>query len=236
MVKSNNVMLISHSGDCNEYFGNTLDAILNAFKKGATHVEIDVRRTKDGKLVLFHDPNTFKFNRRLVPISKVSFGELKALKFRKKGSLTTLSELFEVMKSGVGNFLLDVKLTQYEQDIIELIQKYKFERRVIVCSYFASTIKYFDKVCGNDILKSFTFIIQPWSIRKAIDKLKWLNADYTSVNFGNINPTVLDNENIGVIRNCGNINEGINLIQKKISGLTFKDLSLLENFKAKVNL
>ena len=41
-------------------------------------------------MLISHSGDCFKFNRKLIPLSKVSFGELKALKFWKKGSLTTL--------------------------------------------------------------------------------------------------------------------------------------------------
>jgi len=38
-----------------EYIENTMDSISAAFNMGATIVEIDIRRTKDDKLMVFHD-------------------------------------------------------------------------------------------------------------------------------------------------------------------------------------
>lgn len=53
--KSAGPMCIAHKGDWRRYPENTIDGILSASKMGADIVEIDVRRTADGQLVVFDD-------------------------------------------------------------------------------------------------------------------------------------------------------------------------------------
>lgn len=46
------ILCISHRGDTSEYEGNTTEAVLSAFEKGADFVSVNIRKTSDGKLVL----------------------------------------------------------------------------------------------------------------------------------------------------------------------------------------
>ena len=50
------VIVASHRGDWRNFCENSLEAIDNATKMGVDIVEIDVQRTKDGQLILMHDP------------------------------------------------------------------------------------------------------------------------------------------------------------------------------------
>ena len=48
-------LVIAHRGDVNTAPENTLPAYENALTAGADGIELDVRLTQDGKLVVFHD-------------------------------------------------------------------------------------------------------------------------------------------------------------------------------------
>lgn len=50
------VIVASHRGDWRNFPENSLEAIDNAIKMGVEIVEIDLQRTKDGVLILMHDP------------------------------------------------------------------------------------------------------------------------------------------------------------------------------------
>ena len=50
------VIVASHRGDWRNFPENSLEAIDNAIKMGVDIVELDVQRTKDGELILMHDP------------------------------------------------------------------------------------------------------------------------------------------------------------------------------------
>lgn len=53
--KKNSVFIVAHRADWRNAPENSLQAIQNCIKLGIDMVEIDVRETKDGKLVLMHD-------------------------------------------------------------------------------------------------------------------------------------------------------------------------------------
>lgn len=53
--ENNEIMVVAHRGDWRHAPENSLQAIKNCIKMGVDMVEIDVRETKDGELVLMHD-------------------------------------------------------------------------------------------------------------------------------------------------------------------------------------
>ena len=55
------VQIVAHRGYSGQYPENTLSAFAGAYAAGAKTVEFDVRKTKDGQLVIFHDDTLEKF-------------------------------------------------------------------------------------------------------------------------------------------------------------------------------
>ena len=54
--KSKNVVVISHRGDWRNYPENSIPAIESVIRMGVDVMELDLKKTKDGVLVLSHDP------------------------------------------------------------------------------------------------------------------------------------------------------------------------------------
>jgi len=54
-LRAEPVLVIAHRGDSLRLPENTREAIVSAFEHGADLVEIDIRRTRDGHAVVFHD-------------------------------------------------------------------------------------------------------------------------------------------------------------------------------------
>ena len=51
-------LITAHRGSSSEAPENTIPAFEKAIEEGADYVEMDVRLTSDGELVLMHDPST----------------------------------------------------------------------------------------------------------------------------------------------------------------------------------
>lgn len=76
------VMVVAHRGCWSEAPENSIAAIENCIKLGADMVEIDVRNTADGKLVLMHDTTIDRTTTGAGKVSDISFDALRALKLR----------------------------------------------------------------------------------------------------------------------------------------------------------
>ncbi|MFL6204827.1 MAG: glycerophosphodiester phosphodiesterase [Acidimicrobiales bacterium] len=62
------MLVIAHRGASRDFAENTLDAFLGAIDQGADGVELDVRRTSDGRLAVHHD-DTLADGRAIVATS-----------------------------------------------------------------------------------------------------------------------------------------------------------------------
>jgi glycerophosphoryl diester phosphodiesterase len=83
----------AHRGDRSRAADNTLEAYALAVEAGADGIELDVRRTADGELVLAHDPQQGD----LPPFADLTFDELR----ESDPSVPTLEEMLEAVPPAV---------------------------------------------------------------------------------------------------------------------------------------
>ena len=70
------VQIVAHRGYSGAYPENTLSAFAGAYACGAKTVEFDVRKTKDGQLVIYHDETLEKVNGEECGIADYTYDEL----------------------------------------------------------------------------------------------------------------------------------------------------------------
>lgn len=70
------VQIVAHRGYSGAYPENTLSAFAGAYAHGAKTVEFDVRKTKDGELVIYHDDTLEKFTGDETTIADHTYEEL----------------------------------------------------------------------------------------------------------------------------------------------------------------
>ena len=70
------VQVVAHRGYSGAYPENTLSAFAGAYAHGAKTVEFDVRKTKDGQLVIYHDETLEKVNGGDATIAESTYEEL----------------------------------------------------------------------------------------------------------------------------------------------------------------
>lgn len=105
------VEVISHRGANRQAPENTLAAFRRAIELGAHYVEIDVRQTADGSLVLMHDPTVDRMTDGSGAVARLKLEELLRFRVRGDGPLPTLDEVFSQLKGRV-KFYFDWKQAQ----------------------------------------------------------------------------------------------------------------------------
>src|SRR6266700_5324242 len=78
-AQTRHVVAISHRGEHLRRPENTIPAFEEAIRVGADFIEVDVRTTSDGKLVLSHDGNVDRRTNSKGEVSKMTFDEVRAL-------------------------------------------------------------------------------------------------------------------------------------------------------------
>ncbi len=74
------LVVIAHRGSHLKVPENTLAAYENAIKEGADYVEIDLRTTKDGRLVIMHDESITRMTGKKGLVKDLNYSEIKDLK------------------------------------------------------------------------------------------------------------------------------------------------------------
>jgi len=134
------ILNIAHRG-ASEYFpDNTLESFDQALRESADMLELDVRKTVDGRLVLFHDwyvmagPNDEPDMRVTRLVSHVSYDELQAACEAMGFRLATLAEVLARYKNRIG-LNIELKASGYEEDVADQIRELGEVENVVVSSF-----------------------------------------------------------------------------------------------------
>ena len=118
--------IYAHRGFSYKYPEATRAAYQGAIEVGADGFECDVRLTKDGIAVCFHDRNTTRIAGVRRSVASLTLEELRGIT-----EVMTLEELLELAKSNGKHVLIETKHPvlsggQIEKRVIELGKQYKF--------------------------------------------------------------------------------------------------------------
>ena len=109
---SERVVVIAHRANHEAAHENTLEAIRNAISIGADFVELDVRRTKDGRHVLMHDRTVKRMTGASGSVNTLTLAEIRALKVSDAtrpnlpaSKVPTFEEALDEIGSNIGLYL-----------------------------------------------------------------------------------------------------------------------------------
>ncbi len=138
---------IAHRGASGYFPENTNISFLKAIEMGATGIETDVHLTKDGELVLIHDEKVDRTTNGTGFVKDLTYKEIRELdagswydeKFKNE-KIPHLEELLEIIAKEdiILNIELKNNIVQYkniEEKVINLIYKYKVEKKIIISSF-----------------------------------------------------------------------------------------------------
>ena len=140
--------LIAHRAlDNKKYKENTKDAIINALKKDYIKgIEIDVRITKDNKIVITHDSTINRTSNGIGSVEKMTLKQLRKYNFGTKDNPSKISTLKEILKIVPDNkiILIEIKCFNKELNFINHfynIIKHFSNKQLYVMSFNENIIK-----------------------------------------------------------------------------------------------
>jgi glycerophosphoryl diester phosphodiesterase len=143
---ANQILNIAHRGASASLPDNTLLSFDRAISENADMIELDVRKTSDNKLVLFHDwtISSYSHSSSEINIPKlVSHTNSEELHNHCQNTGFELAFLDEVLER-FGNQVdinIELKAGGYEKEIVDMVNKYDLANRVIFSSFFPWIIK-----------------------------------------------------------------------------------------------
>jgi hypothetical protein len=132
--------VICHRGASEHAHENTLEAFRATFELGGDGNEFDIRATKDGVLVVFHDDMLDRLLEAYSDVGDYSWEGLRRFRFRNPGRfgdlcrIPTLAEVFDLHRKYGGLMHLDIKRPGLDKAIAELLTRMDLWDHVAYCN------------------------------------------------------------------------------------------------------
>ena len=139
-------LIIAHRGDLRTAPENTLPAFQRALAGGADGVELDVRLTRDGQMVVFHDRSLGRTSNGTGPVDHCTLAEVRSLDvgswfspaFRNE-TAPTLDEVFQALPH---DYLINVEMKVVLKDmkliahrVAEAVRRHQRWQSTLVASF-----------------------------------------------------------------------------------------------------
>ncbi|WP_019614606.1 glycerophosphodiester phosphodiesterase family protein [Psychromonas ossibalaenae] len=123
-------MMVAHRADWRSAPENSLPAIYSSIEKGATVIELDLRKTLDGHIVIMHDSTITRTTNGSGSVSSMTLEEIKQYNLlEKQGGETPVTQykvptLQEVIEAIDGRALINLdKAWEIREDIYQILQE-----------------------------------------------------------------------------------------------------------------
>lgn len=159
---------------------NTRIAFEKAIELNANGIELDLQKTKDGKIVIFHDDIIdYKSNGKGKVIDytyqellKLDFGSWFDAKYKNQ-KIMLFEDFARDFLSKDLTFAIELKVLGIEQKVLEIINKYKTHNNIYITSYLYEALENVKKIDSNIKL---SWLIEGKINKKNIEKILKING------------------------------------------------------------
>jgi len=134
------IKVTGHRGAAGLEPENTLRSIRRAIDLGVDRVEIDVRVTRDGRLVVIHDETVDRTTNGHGYVNELTLDEIRKLNAGKGEKVPTLEEVLEITKGKV-ELQIELKVPEATSSTLRLIEKENAEGEVIITSFIHNLLR-----------------------------------------------------------------------------------------------
>lgn len=133
------MLKIGHRGTRAYEPENTLRSFKKAIELGVNAVELDVRKTKDDKVVVIHDAKVDKTTSGKGSVSELTLDEIKQLVTEKGEKVPTLEEALDFLDLKV-KIIIELKETGFEEEVLRQIRERGLENNVVIVSFIEEAL------------------------------------------------------------------------------------------------
>ena len=181
---------IAHRGASAYEPENTLRSFERAIKLKADMIELDVRQTIDGHLVVIHDNTVDRTTDSTGPVSLKTLAEIKDLNAGKGERIPTLDEVLDLGR-GRTKFVLEIKENGIEDKVVDILNRNKLFDEAFVVSFKSNRLKMIKQLepkvktglilfasldpvrlaknCGADVVAPFRWFVTSGLVERAKD-------------------------------------------------------------------
>ncbi len=133
-------LIIAHRGASAYAPENTMAAFELARRQATDMIELDVRLTADGRLVVFHDETTERWNGQARPVATCTLAELQALDIGGERA-PALEEVLDFARVSGMRLNIELKTTGMAARCAELLSAFHLVEQVIVSSFSEAALR-----------------------------------------------------------------------------------------------
>lgn len=142
----------AHRGGAAEAEENTLPAFARAVAMGFTHAELDVHLTRDGAVVIHHDPTLVRMFDDPRAIADLTLAEVQALRSAGGAPVPLLSDLLEELPSLFTT--IELKSDSVAVPLAQILSRMGAVARVCIGSFNPARTQAARRALGGDVLWS----------------------------------------------------------------------------------
>jgi len=167
---------------------NTLASFKKAIELGVDQIELDLRFSKDSKLVVIHDEKLDRTTNGKGLVREFTLAELKKLDAGKGEKIPTIQEVIDLIRDK-GIFLqIELKESNMQRHLLDLIQKNNLEERVMVISFLYEELRKIKELNPN--IKTGILIGQ--KLIDPLERLRQVRADAVSMRHTLVNKRLVE--------------------------------------------
>ncbi len=118
-AQSKEIIILAHRGGCGEGMENTMTSFKRSLDAGIRAFEIDVRITKDGKIVLQHDDTLKRTSGVDKMVEDMTEKELREITLNDGSKLAFLDEFLKLMSNYQGLYIeFEMKCRKYSKELL----------------------------------------------------------------------------------------------------------------------
>lgn len=162
--------VVGHRGDLRQAPENTIASIRSAIDKGVDVVEVDVQMTKDGVVVLHHDPSLMRMAGVPYRVADLTYEELSSYdiggrfdaQFAGETIPTLQAVLEDIEEDHEVRLLVEIKPHPLYADIVDevvtIVEAYEFEDRVLIQSLDYNVVQHVRQINPNIKIGQILFL------------------------------------------------------------------------------
>ncbi len=188
------VAVTAHRGASLQAPENTMAAFRAAHAAGADYVELDVQRTRDGAIVVFHDGDLLRMGGDARKVKDLTLDEIRAIDIgARRGPAhagETVPTLAEVIDYARGKFRINIELKYNVPDpglapaVIELVRSMDFLDQVVITSLDHASLRQVEQIMPS----LDTGLI----VTAAVGNVTRTDTDFVSLNSARATATLVD--------------------------------------------
>ncbi len=233
-IRKERILISAHRGVSGANIPcNTLEAFELALRQGADIIELDITKSLDGELFVFHPFMDFPHLGKLIPMQFKTSNFIKKIKYvnvdmtKTKYGVSTFDEVLDFLK---GKCVINVdKFWQHPKKIVDVLKRHDMENDVIIKSYvneksLKAVAELAPRIPYMPMVRNFTEGLEEMITNKGI------NLVAEELIFNSLDSSLVSNKHIEFLQELGLLVWGNSIVynyKDVISGAKTDDLAII---------